>query len=126
MRLSRIGGGEVLAGVSGLALLIALFLPWFADADAWEAFAVTDFLLAIAAAAGIALPVIATTNSKTDAPITAAALTVLGGAIATILVLYRILDPVGDGSRRIGLYLGAIASIGVMVGSWRAMADERT
>ena len=126
MRLSRIGGGEALAGVSGLVLLVALFLPWFADANAWEALAVADLLLAIAAAAGIALPVIAASNSKTDAPITASALIVLGGTIATILVLYRILDPVGDGSRGVGLYLGAIASIGIVAGSWWAAADERT
>ena len=126
MRLSRIGGGEVLAGVCGLVLLVALFLPWFADADAWEAFAVADFLLAVVAAAAIALPIIAASNSKTDAPITASALTVLGGAIATFLALYRLLDPVGDGSRRIGLYLGLIASLGLVVGSWRAMSDEQT
>ena len=126
MRLSRIRPAEALTGIFGLALLVALFVPWFEEANAWEAFTVADFLLALAAAAAIALPVIGASNEKPDAPISAAALTVIGGAIASILVLYRILDPVGDGSRRIGLYLGAIASVGIVAASWRAMSDEGT
>src|SRR3954453_5726820 len=126
MRLTRIRPAEVLTGVCGLVLLIALFLPWFEDADAWEAFTVVDFLLALIAAAAIALPGICASNVKTDAPITASSLTVIGAVVASILVLYRLLDPVGDGSRKIGLYLGAIASLGIAVASWRAVSDERT
>jgi hypothetical protein len=126
MRLSRVRPAEALTGVFGLTLLVALFVPWFEGANAWEAFTVTDFLLALVAATAIALPVICASNEKTDAPITAAVWTVIGGGIASVVVLYRLLDPVGDGSRRIGLCLGVIASIGIAAASWRAMSDERT
>jgi hypothetical protein len=126
MRLSRVRPGEAITGIFGLVLLIALFAPWFEDADAWEAFTVVDLLLAVTAAIAIALPVISASNVKTDAPISASALTVLAGFIASVVVIYRLLDPVGDGSRRIGLYLAAIASLGITAAAWRAMSDEGT
>jgi hypothetical protein len=126
MRLRRLRPLELATGACGVALLVALFVPWFEDADAWAAFSVLDLLLATVAAAAIALPVIAAANAKSDAPIAATALTALGGVLATILVLYRLADPVGDGSRRIGLYLGFGASLGIAIAAWRAMADERT
>jgi hypothetical protein len=126
MRPSRIRPGELAAGACGLLLLVALFVPWFERATAWEAFTVVDFLLATVAAAAVALPVISASNSKPDAPISAAALTALGGIVASILVLYRLLDPLGDGSRRAGLYLGAAAALGIAATAWRAMSDEGT
>ena len=109
-----------------MALLVALFVPWFDGADAWEAFSIVDLLLATVAAAAIALPVIAAANAKTDAPIAATALTTLGGILASALVLYRLLDPIDGGSRRFGLYLAVAASLGIAVAAWRAMADEQT
>src|SRR5687768_9019102 len=126
MRLSRIRPGEAVTGLCGLVLLIALFAPWFGDADAWEAFTVADLLLAMAAAMAIALPIVSASNAKPDAPISASALTVLAGFVASLLVLYRLLDPVGDGSRRIGLYLAVLASLGVTGAAWRAMSEEGT
>ena len=126
MRLSRIRPGEAVTGLCGLVLLIALFAPWFGDADAWEAFTVADLLLATAAATAIALPIISASNAKPDAPISASALTVLAGFVASLVVLYRLLDPVGDGSRRIGLYLAVLASLGATGAAWRAMSDEGT
>jgi RsiW-degrading membrane proteinase PrsW (M82 family) len=126
MRLRRVRPLELITGACGVALLVALFVPWFEAADAWEAFSVLDLLLAAVAAAAVALPVIAAANAKTDAPIAATALTALGGIVASLLVLYRLLEPVGDGSRCIGLYLGIAASLGIAIAAWRAMADERT
>ena len=74
----RPGPGELLAGASGILLLLAMFLPWFAvdaglrlpgrsDAiivdgrgvDAWEAFGAIDVVLAAGALLAIALLVAA-------------------------------------------------------------------
>jgi hypothetical protein len=124
MRASRIRPAELLAGGAGLALLAALFMPWFGGADGWEALTVIDLLLAITGAAAVALPVISASNSKTDAPITATALTVLAAGVSSLLVFVRLLDPVGQGSRRTGLYLALGASLAIAVGAWRAMTEE--
>jgi len=124
MRSSRVNAPELLAGLCGLALLVDLFLPWFGGADAWEAFTIVDLLLALVGAAGVALPVIYATNSKPDAPIAATAITVLGGALTTALVLFRVLDPVGEGGREVGLFLGLLTLAGLTAAGWRAMAER--
>jgi uncharacterized membrane protein len=126
MRLSRVSPPELVAGLCGLGLLIALFVPWFDGDDAWQALTVIDLLLALVGAAAAALPLIAASNAKPDAPITATALTTLGGIVATLLVLFRLLDPPGTASRDVGLYLGMLAALGVAAAAWRSMADERS
>jgi hypothetical protein len=124
--LRRVSLPEVLAGTCGLGLLIALFVPWFDGADAWQAFTVIDLLLALVGAGAAALPLIVASNAKPDAPISATAITTLGGIVATLLVLFRLLDPPGTASREVGLYLGLLAALGVAAAAWRSMADERT
>ena len=124
MRSTRVKAPELLAGLCGLALLVDLFLPWFGGADAWETFTIVDLLLAVVGAGAVALPVIYATNSKPDAPISATAITVLGGGVATALVLFRLLDPVGEGGREVGLYLGLLALAGLTAAGWRAMAER--
>jgi hypothetical protein len=126
MRLSRVSPPELVAGLCGLGLLIALFVPWFDGDDAWQALTVIDLLLALVGAAAAALPLIAASNAKPDAPITATALTTLGAIVATLLVLFRLLDPPGTASRDVGLYLGMLAALGVAAAAWRSMADERS
>jgi hypothetical protein len=140
MRLDRLRGGELLAGGGGLLLFGAMFLPWFGkvspycvqlagfscghDFDAWEAFGFTDLILFLAAFCGIAMAV-AGTNSKTDTQITSAAITVPVAFLATLLVVYRLLDPVGSKDLRVGIFLGLIACAALTYGSWRAVRNER-
>jgi hypothetical protein len=140
MRLDRLRGAELLAGGGGTLLFAVMFLPWFGkvspycvqltgfscghDFDAWEAFGFTDLVLLLAAICGIAMAV-AGTNSKTDAQITSAALTVPVALLATLLVVYRLLDPVGSKDLRIGIFLGLLGCAAVTYGSWRAVRNER-
>jgi hypothetical protein len=140
MRLDRLRGGELLAGAGGALLLGAMFLPWFGKVspfcvplegyacgrnfDAWQAFGFTDVWLLLAAIAAIAMA-IAGANSKTDAQITSAAMTVPVGFVATLLVLYRVLEPVGKLELRFGLIIGLGACVAITYGSWRAVRNER-
>ena len=130
MRLARLRTGEWIAGVAGVVLLIVMFLRWYQiDArsiDAWEAFSVTDIFLAAAAIAGILTAVLTAANTKPDAPITWEAGTVLVAFIATVLALYRLLDPPGDLTRCYGVYLGLVVVLVVLVGAFLAERDEYT
>jgi hypothetical protein len=130
LRLARLRTGEWIAGVAGVVLLIVMFLRWYQiDArsiDAWEAFSVTDIFLAAAAIAGILTAVLTAANTKPDAPITWEAGTVLVAFIATVLALYRLLDPPDDLTRCYGVYLGLIAVLAVLVGAFLAERDEYT
>jgi hypothetical protein len=126
MRADRVKRSELVVGICGAGLLITLFVPWFGEADAWQALTFLDLLLALVGSAGVAVPVISASNAKTDAPITATTLTTLGGIVAILLVLFRLLDPPGEASREAGAYIGLAATLGLAVAAWRAMSDEGT
>jgi hypothetical protein len=72
-------------------------------------------------------------DAAVDAPLTAIA-TGLSGLVV-LLILYRVISPpdfgsIGgvsfDATRKAGLWLGLIASIGMAYGSYRAMEEEGT
>jgi hypothetical protein len=52
------------------------------------------------------------------------ALTALAGAAGLLIVLYRVLDPVGTAGRDYGLLVALAASLLVLAGGWRAMIPE--
>ncbi len=144
---------DLIAGVSGLVLLIAIFLlPWFGasaaadealrqaqevtrqfgggnvkeldlDQTAWQAFQVIRFVLLAAAVAGIVSGAAMFAGPGRGAAAGPAAVTAGLGMLATLLVLYRVIDPPGDASRQIGLFIGFFASLGVAVGGWLGLDD---
>jgi len=147
---SRLRSGEVIAALSGLVLLVAVFaLKWFALVDhprlvvdrsaypavnAWHALTIVRFLLLLAGMAGIALAVITAAQRTVAVPVSAAVITSVVGIVVLVVVAVRValVHPgVGglsgeDASLQVGAYVGVLACLGVAVGAWRAMADERT
>jgi hypothetical protein len=131
----------LLAGGGGALLFVTLFLPWFGkvspfcvplqghscghDFDAWKVFDFTDVVLLAAALCGLAMAVLAGSSSKTDTQITSACLTVPIGLLATVLVFYRVFEPVGKLDPRFGLFLGLAACMAITYGSWLAVRNER-
>lgn len=153
MDFSRVRAGELLAGISGVALFIFMFFSWFGvetpqietpggvqldfatvdvgSLNAWEAFDFIDIALLLAVIAAVGLMVLSAAQSSVNLPVAASAITAALGIFATLLVLYRILDPpqLADGvdtTRKIGLFLGVIACAGIAVGGWLAMQEEGT
>jgi hypothetical protein len=132
--LRRLRAGEWIAGLSGAALVVVLFVPWYGaegtsvTASAWESFAVNDAILLLAALFAVALWAAAATQRTTAVPNALASLTLLLGLIATILVLVRLASaPGGDGvTREYGVWLGLAACLGILFGAYRAMANETT
>jgi hypothetical protein len=140
--------GEKIAGAAGIALLLIMFIfDWFnvsADAggfevsaggNAWEVFSFIDIVLFVAALAAIGLVLMSATQSQANMPVAMSALVAGLGILATVLVLYRIIDPPGldnaedfgvDIGRSIGVWLGLIASAGIAYGGWQAMQEEGT
>jgi hypothetical protein len=131
MDLRRLRLGEWLAALSGGALLVSLFLPWYssgsgADLSAWEAFAVNDVLLAGIALFALSLPVVTAVQAAPAVPIAQAAITTIAGLVAIVLVLVRLawLPDLAD-SREAGIWLAFFAAIGVFISGVVAMRDER-
>jgi len=131
MDLRRLRAGEWIAALSGVALLVSLFLPWYGggaegDASGWEALAAVDIALALVAAFGVSLIVITASQSVPAVPIALSAIVTLVGLIGVVLVLIRVANlPGGFDSRAVGVWLGLVAAIGIVAGAALAMRDER-
>ena len=138
MDLRRLGAGEWLAAVSGVALLVSLFLPWYgadptldsavggeATASGWESLAAIDVLLALVAASGVLLTIVTAVQRVPAVPTALSALVTLSGAFGILLVLFRLADlPDGTAGREWGLFLGLAGALGIVAGAVVAMRDE--
>ncbi|MGH2744083.1 MAG: hypothetical protein ACRDN8_16730 [Thermoleophilaceae bacterium] len=130
MDLRRLRAGEWMAAVSAAALLVSLFLPWYArggdDATAWEALAAIDVVLALVAASGIALLPITAAQRVPAVPLALSVFVTLAATIGLVLVLVGLANLPGavDG-REWGLWLALAAAIGLIAGGALAMHDER-
>lgn len=126
MNANRLRPQEIVTGIGGLALFASLFLEWTGGLSGWNTLAIIDLLLALTAIGAIVLPIVAAMNSKPDAPITGDALVTLAGMVSTVLVGFRIIDPVGESGRGAGLWVALAAALVISVSAWSAMADEGT
>ena len=96
--------------------------------NAWEAFDFTDLILFLAVVVAIAFAGITLSGASVSLPVAASALTCGIGGLAFLFVLYRFINPPGEGSvdREIGLYLGLLATAGITVGGYLGMQEEGT
>jgi hypothetical protein len=145
MVLRRLRLGEWLAALSGVALLVSLFLPWYDAAvcvvpyddairsgalpcptlNGWEAMSAIDVLLALVAASGVLLAIVTAAQSVPAVPVALSALVALAGLFGLLLTLLRLLDaPSGAVDRGPGLVLALIGGAGIVLGSVLAMRAE--
>jgi len=142
MDLRRLRAGEWSAALAGLLLLTSLFLPWYEQSASgfaevspestpptltgWEALAVNDLLLAAFALFAVTLLLVTATQAVPAVPIFMDALVALAGLVAVALVLVRVLAlPDEAPSRDWGLWLGLAGALGIAVGGWVSMRDQR-
>lgn len=126
--------GDWLAGLGGLALLVSLFLTWYSVTGAsreltgWQSFSIIDVLLALAALLGIALAVTTATRRTPAVPVALGVIAGPVGALATVLVLIRLLDPPGPNELLDlgpGVWLALAGAAAVAAGAWWSIGDER-
>ncbi|MGC1853501.1 MAG: zinc ribbon domain-containing protein [Solirubrobacterales bacterium] len=132
LKLQRLNSGEKIAAGSALALFVCMFFGWFNfgfdTANAWEALDYISPILAIAIAATVGIAFMkASERSLGDIP-DGSVIFVLG-CLATVLVLFRLIDPVSfpgvegyqaSGSVEAGLFLSLLAAGGIAVGGYLA------
>ena len=143
MELTRLRTADAIAGIGGVALLITPFLTWYSaggsatlggreievslNLTAWEVFSITDVILALTALSGISLAVLTASRRSPALPVAAAVIATTLGALATLLVFYRILNQPGPNEVlevKFGAFLGFLSVLAIAVGGWRAMRDE--
>ena len=139
----RLRTGEALAGAAGLVLLVDLFLTWYENvavkgaalasagadttADAWQSFAAIDLWLALTGLVAVALAALTASQHSPAVPLATSVAVTFIGAVATVLVLYRLVNEPGADKLidvRYGAFIGLMACVAVTAGGWIAMRDE--
>ena len=153
MDFTRLTQGEKIAGASGIALILIMFIfSWFGleisgsagafefstegSENAWGSYGFIDIVLFITVAAAIGLALISASQTEVGLPVAASAIVAGLGILSVVLIIFSILSPPDfgvdiegtgvDQTRKIGVWLGLIAAIGVAYGGWRAMQEEGT
>jgi uncharacterized membrane protein HdeD (DUF308 family) len=130
MDLRRLRAGEWVAGLSGLVLLVALFLPWYSDdagsRSGWESLGALDVVLAVVALSAVAIPVVTALERVPAVPLAHQSLTTLIVLLALALVLIRVLNmPDWADEREWGLWVALGATLAIAGSGLVAMRDER-
>jgi hypothetical protein len=135
----RMSQGQLVAGVSAIALFIISFLPWFGisggvvvegvgavggseDFNLWEAENPLDIYLMIVIIVALVPALLGLLGGGADAPLAPFATALLAGA-GTLLILYQLFDTPGELDRKVGLWLGLIACAGIAVGGYLSMQE---
>jgi len=143
MDLSRLRPGELIAAAGGAALLVVMFLDWYGAGGsaefqgqsidisvgitAWQAFGVTDLIVALVAVIAIGLAVVTAGRRSPALPVAASVITASLGSLAALLVLYRILNQPGPNEFvevKLPAFLGFLCVLAIAAGGWRAVRDE--
>jgi hypothetical protein len=145
MDFSKLRTGELIAGISGVLLIIVMFFSWYGiggaagsilsaanidtTVNAWKAFDFIDLVLFVTAVVAIGAAVLAASGRSVALPVAASVIVTVLGTIAALLVLYRIINQPGPNDVvdvKFGAYLGFLVCVGIAGGGFLAMADEGT
>lgn len=133
--------GDLIAAVSAVVLFIAMLLPWYGTKfkvteagfalpardvtiNAFRSFSFIDILLVIVIIVAIGAAAISLLRQDLNLHAALSVLVTAFGALATVLVLYRMIVLVGEVEREIGLFIALLASIGITVGGVIWMSEE--
>jgi hypothetical protein len=141
MEASTVRRGEIIAGLSGVALIIVMFLRWFdvpatatvfgpgdTSANAWDAFDFVDVIWLITALMAIALGLVSLSQASLNLPVALSAVVASLALLSLVLLVIRLIDPPTqfgvELDRSYGVWLGLVAIIGILYGSWVTMQEE--
>ena len=142
---TRIRFGELIAAGAGLLLIISLFFEWYTvdikgfggdipTITGWKALGFIDILLFLIGAIAIAVAVLRAMNvMPRNLPAAPSFIVLVLGALAVLLVLFRILSipdegvgalPGIDTGRGFGVFVALIAAAGVTLGGWLTWNED--
>jgi hypothetical protein len=148
MDLSKLRGGELIAAIGGVVLLIALFFfDWYGigasvstpigefsirgDFGAWDRQGflgtLANLVILAAGVAAVGLAILTATSRTVALPVAASALTAGLGIAAVVMVLGRMLFQPLDNEfvdLKFGIWLALIGAAGVAIGGWLSMQEE--
>src|SRR5947199_9623955 len=143
-RRARIHTGELISAASALAVVPIMFLlEWFGTVglprsrrsgletaeNAWRVLTYTRWLMLLAAAVALGSVVLHASQrshgARTDTSVVVAALGTVTAAMLAYRVLINLPDPSSVVDIKIGAYLGLLAAIGITLGGYDSIREER-
>jgi hypothetical protein len=138
---SRLRTGEIVAGIGGFALFVFLFFDWFGGGaevsgnvlggtttithpgiSGWDALTdVPGFVIILSGVSGIALAYLAAAGQRVNVPFPRGSVTAYLGALAVLLILWRMFA--GSPTLKIGIFLGLAAAVAITVGAFMSLAE---
>lgn len=140
MDVSRLSQGERIAAGSAIILIVVMSVfSWFevrndiagalssapgvdTTFNAWQAFDFIDVVLLVTIVVAVGAAVVKAADAAGDFPLSTIVAAL--GALSTILIFFRIVDPPNDASRKLGVFLGLIFAALLTYGGWLAMESE--
>jgi hypothetical protein len=128
---STLALGELVEAIGGLGLLAVSFLPWYStggqDATAWQAFGVIDLVMAAAALIALSVAICVLAHLSVSYPVAGSTVALAFGAVAFVLIAYRLIDPPGSGGVDLepGAWLGLVAAAAIAIGGYLSIQEPR-
>jgi hypothetical protein len=93
------------------------------DITAWQAFSVTDVILAAAAVMGLSVAACVLLHISVSYPVAGSSVATGFGAVAVVLIVIRMINPpgAGDPSVEIGAWIGLVSAVAVTIGGYMGM-----
>ena len=123
--MSRLRKGEWLALAGAVALLVALFLPWFDGRIGWTSLGWLMIALLVLCLAGAAWIALTTIDGVLTRILPALVVTTTVAALSLLILVLRVLA-FAPGGTDAAAYVGILATAAVFAGAGIALADERT
>ena len=126
----RLRSGELVGAAGAIGLAVVLFVDWFGGESGWSTLTVGRVLLVLTIALALTFVFITLTARAVSMATSSATVTVAVGTLALLYLLIRVgIDEPGVNavvSIDLGAYLGLLCVVAIIIGAWRAIADERT
>jgi hypothetical protein len=147
MTTGRLSQGQMIAAVSAIVLLVAMFLPWVGvdapeapqvpeglpvppgagggdeTSNIWEGSSLDVYLL-ITAVAALLPALLAVSGSAEEFSFASAATFLLGAVGAILLIVYLTIDFPDGAERKYGAFIALAACIAIAFGGFRALQEE--
>ena len=131
MDLRRLRPAEGLLTVGAVALVVALFLPWYSlpsgeRNSAWEALSEVDVILLVCAAVGLLAVFLQVTQRSPALPVISSVAATFAAFLALVLVVIKVADRPGRYTETCyGIWVALAAAVALLGAAWWAMRDER-
>jgi subtilisin family serine protease len=139
--MGRLSQGQMIAAVGGVALLVAMFLPWIGSSgpslpsgfpgsvdtstseNVWKGSSLDVYLL-ITGVVALLPALLALTDAAEEFSFVSAAAFLLGVVAVILVIVFLPVDFPDGGERKLGAFIGLGAAVVIAVGGFRAMQEE--